>query len=661
MNLAITLLVAVAIASVVGTVLQQHQPYGDYLVKFGPFWFEVFRSLGLYDVYSSSWFLFILTFLIVSTTICLYRHTPQMWREMTRYRTHVREASLRALSHRREWRIEHPERSETALAGVLQRHGYRMRHKREDSVWVIGAMKGRANRLGYIFTHLAIVVICVGGLIDGNLPLKWREWTGALSVETRSIPVSQIGAESRLPPNNPAFRGNVMIPEGRSAAVAFLPLREGYVVQELPFRIEVEEFRIEHYDTGQPRSFESDLIVHDPDLDEPIRQTIEVNHPLVHRGFAIYQASFSDGGSELALKAWPLDGSGEQPWAVEGTVLEEQTLALAGEDRRLELTEFEVFNVRPDVVESGRRFRNIGPSFTYRLRRPTGEAFEYENFMLPVQIDDGWYYLSGVRRDVSEAFQYLHIPADPRMQLDRFMNFAARLHDAEAVEQAALAASERVLAALNVDEPELITAVAHTAEEMVERLTASGFDGIERHLNERLSADAVEPSRREAMLMFSRMVLESTLDTLYRQVLTEEGVDGALSEEDQRFYLDALNAIAALPNYASPVYLQLTDFNHIQATGLQITRAPGQHIVYFGSALLLAGVFLLFFVPQRRLWALTIFDDEGGARLLLAGAGKRDPLGFDREFERIGQDLNHSLGAAGNSINETGKGNGNSK
>ena len=45
MNLAIT----VGIASIVGTVLKQNEPYQNYISKFGPFWFEVFNSLGLYE------------------------------------------------------------------------------------------------------------------------------------------------------------------------------------------------------------------------------------------------------------------------------------------------------------------------------------------------------------------------------------------------------------------------------------------------------------------------------------------------------------------------------------------------------------------------------------------------------------------------------------
>ncbi len=103
MNLAITLLVAIAVASVIGTVLQQNQPYADYVLKFGPFWFEVFGWLGLYDVYGTAWFIGILAFLIVSTSACLYRQVPAMLREMTRFRTQVQLHSLRGFHQRAEW------------------------------------------------------------------------------------------------------------------------------------------------------------------------------------------------------------------------------------------------------------------------------------------------------------------------------------------------------------------------------------------------------------------------------------------------------------------------------------------------------------------------------------------------------------------------------
>ncbi len=54
MNVAITLLVTAGIASIIGTVLRQNEAYQNCIIKFGPFWFEVFNSLGLYDVYSAA-------------------------------------------------------------------------------------------------------------------------------------------------------------------------------------------------------------------------------------------------------------------------------------------------------------------------------------------------------------------------------------------------------------------------------------------------------------------------------------------------------------------------------------------------------------------------------------------------------------------------------
>ena len=93
MNLAITLLVAIAVASVVGTVLQQNQAYQDYVIKFGPFWFAVFDRPGLFNVYGAGWFMLILTFLVVSTSVCIYR-------------TRVQRQSLEAFHQRRDdrWR-----------------------------------------------------------------------------------------------------------------------------------------------------------------------------------------------------------------------------------------------------------------------------------------------------------------------------------------------------------------------------------------------------------------------------------------------------------------------------------------------------------------------------------------------------------------------------
>ena len=53
MRFAITLLTVIAIASVIGTVLKQNEPYPNYVNQFGPFWADLFHALSLQKVYSS--------------------------------------------------------------------------------------------------------------------------------------------------------------------------------------------------------------------------------------------------------------------------------------------------------------------------------------------------------------------------------------------------------------------------------------------------------------------------------------------------------------------------------------------------------------------------------------------------------------------------------
>ena len=46
MRFAISLLTIICIASIIGTVLKQHEPIGNYINQFGPFWAELFRAAG---------------------------------------------------------------------------------------------------------------------------------------------------------------------------------------------------------------------------------------------------------------------------------------------------------------------------------------------------------------------------------------------------------------------------------------------------------------------------------------------------------------------------------------------------------------------------------------------------------------------------------------
>src|SRR3954454_10173680 len=78
MRFAIALLTVICIASIIGTVLKQHEAINNYVNQFGPFWAEVFRAARLDSIYSAWWFLLILAFLVISTSLCIARNTPRI-------------------------------------------------------------------------------------------------------------------------------------------------------------------------------------------------------------------------------------------------------------------------------------------------------------------------------------------------------------------------------------------------------------------------------------------------------------------------------------------------------------------------------------------------------------------------------------------------------
>ncbi|WP_292565219.1 cytochrome c biogenesis protein ResB [Methylomonas sp.] len=629
MNLAITLLVAIAVAAVIGTVVQQNLPYPDYVLKFGPFWFEVFKSLDLFNVYSSTWFLSIMGFLVLSTSVCVYRNLPKILRDVNDYREHSQRHALLKLPHHYSFTDVRDHQDNLArISALLKQHRYRFRLSNDQGSLLIAAKKGSGGQLGYLFSHVAIIVICIGGLMDGNLPLKLAELQGRIAVETRRIPASAIPTISTLSTDNASFRANVDIAEGGQTNLAFIDYKDGYLLQKLPFTIQVDDFRVEHYPSGQPKSFESDLTVLDASLPQPLRQTISVNHPLTFKGYTIYQNSFGDGGSKLRLKAWPLLTSAA-PTDLEATVKQFTRV----DNQQLEISDFRPFNVKPDP-DTQKKFINFGPSFQYKLRHPDGTANEYLTYMQPIVQEGRWFYLSGMRSKVFEQFNYWFMPADSERRLNRFMAFYQALNNPDTLQAIALATAGSTESGKQSTLQER-QAVARFMMALASQFVAGGYENISAGIAQNIT----EEKRQEASEVYAT-VLQRLLKNLYLHVLQEEGVDATqpLSGFDGQFLADAIAAVNSAHFYAAPVFLELEGFQHIEATGLQITRSPGQWLVFPGCLLLVLGVFCMFYLPQRRLWVM-IEKYAAGSAILLAGSALRNRYDFDAEFELIKQQL----------------------
>ena len=642
MNLAITILVIIAVASVIGTVLQQNQQYNSYIIKFGPFWHEFFKTLNLYDIYSASWFLVLLFFLVLSTSVCIYRNVPVMLNEMRNFRLNAQLKTLRTMENSQEWQLDtDTQTAENKLKQFLQANGYRLREKQHDDRKIISGMRGKWNRLGYLFAHIGIIVICIGGFLDGTFDIAFREWAGKSKVDlTREFP-----KESRLQPGELiSFRGNTSLPEGEKANYTILQVREGALLQFLPFTIELQDFRVEQYESGQPKSFESDLIIHDDQLEKPLQTTISVNHPLIYRGYHIYQASFGDGGSKLKLKVWPFNDYQLRTLDIEGVVHENRTLSTAKGNLTLEFINFKKFNVFPAPKDDPlkRKFMNYGSSVIFKARDTSGAAREYINYMSPVLQKGRYVFITGMRTSVAEDYRYLHIPADDNASLERFMKFHALLNNTPKVNKIAIETVNTVLQ--NAPDRDKYKAnIVKVMMELLDRFNYGGYEAIDRYIQ----AVKIDDEQKRKMAEAYSKVLDTLMKALYVEVLKEEGVEGVkgVNKAQEQFYFDALDALRQLHLYGTPFYLQLTDFTHRESSGLSIAKLPGKNVFYLGCAMVIAGIFLLFYVTHQRIWLVMYRSDDGKPQLLFAGSGNRNQNDFKRHYQELSEKVDAILKA----------------
>jgi cytochrome c biogenesis protein len=675
MRFSISLLTLICIASVIGTVLKQHEPLNNYVNQFGPFWAEVFGRASLYNVYSAWWFLTILGFLVISTSLCVARNTPKILVDLRSFKEGIREQSLKAFGHKAE--ADLPEPAEVAarrLGHMLVGGGWKVKLQQRDTpagpAWMVAARAGSANKLGYIAAHSAIVLVCLGGLLDGDLIVRAQMLFNGKTPYTGGGMIADVAQEHRLSVRNPTFRGNLLVTEGTQSDTAILSQSDGILLQELPFAVELKKFIVEYYSTGMPKLFASDIVIHDKLTGEKTTARVEVNHPASFRGIEIYQSSFDDGGSSLQFKAVPMHLQGKA-FDLQGVVGGSSQLARGtdtkDEQLTVEYTGLRVINVEnfaanglsgTDVRKVDLRasidasfgaanknadkkaLRNVGPSVSYKLRDAAGQAREFNNYMLPVEMGEGVpVFLLGVRDSPAESFRYLRIPADAEGSMDDFMRLRYALLDAN---MRAVAVKRYTAKAVDPQNAQLTLQLAASSSRALSLFADSGRSvaGLQA-VADFIEANVPEMERDKAGEVLIR-ILNGVIFELAQISREKAGLQPFPTEEkSQLFMTQAVLALSDAPLYPAPVVLQLADFKQVQASVFQVARAPGKTVVYLGCTLLILGVFAMLYIRERRLWIwLTPVNTENtqepaSTHATMALSVNRKTMDGDREFEQL--------------------------
>jgi len=349
MPLAIVLLMVLAIASVIGTVLLQNQEQTDYLTQFGPVWYWVFRSLGLFDMYHAWWFIGLLGFLMVSLSFCLWHNVPRMLKEMRSRKVSLAEHAWKRMQHTHE-RLVADTTAEQLQQRVQAIAGWQWLSEKQGEHTYLRGDKGRYHKWGYILVHSALLVVLIGG------------W---MSV--------QFG-----------FRGNMAVPEGQAESTITYLKGTGVESLKMPFDVRCNDFDIDFYPNGMPKEFKSNLTIIDEGK-EVLTSDIIVNEPLYYKGVRIYQASFGDGGSEVKLKLFHLDGS-RRVQTIDAEIYKTYTDKNSGIS--LEFTDFKPFNVENMAMPGApKQFKDVGPAVDFILRGPGLKPVKVRSFLYPFEVD----------------------------------------------------------------------------------------------------------------------------------------------------------------------------------------------------------------------------------------------------------------------------------
>ncbi|PSN10810.1 cytochrome C biogenesis protein CcsB [filamentous cyanobacterium CCP5] len=273
LRLAIALLLAIAVFSISGTVIEQGESLGFYQANypedpalFGFLSWKVILIAGLDHVYRTWWFLALLILFGASLTACTFtRQFPALGAARKwKYYQQPRQFQKLSLS------AEVPNQSLATAEALLKAKRYRL-FRTDDALY---ARKGIAGRIGPIVVHASMLIILAGAI--------WGAMTGFFAQE--------------------------MVPSGQVFAVRNIfdagPWAEAQIPKDWVVR--VNRFWIDYTPEGTIDQFYSDLTVLDAAGNEVKQKTIHVNEPLKYRGVTLYQADWGIAAVRVKLNNSPV-------------------------------------------------------------------------------------------------------------------------------------------------------------------------------------------------------------------------------------------------------------------------------------------------------------------------------------------------------------------
>ncbi|MDO5494114.1 MAG: cytochrome c biogenesis protein ResB [bacterium] len=262
-------LLGTMIAQIPAGVRQEPERYGEWLAqareRYGGLT-DILHGLGMFNIYSSVWFIAIALLLTLSIIACTTHRLPQLWKRATRPNVRVSEGFFRHAAVYGSTQVDgDTEAAYAAAVEAVKAKGYRVVDDEGATHTSMYADRFRWGPFGTAAAHSAFVVIIIGMLV-----------TSLAGIE-RYMPIT-VG-------------GTAEVGEGTDLSV------------------EVVGFADTYNPDGSPKDYVSHLMLRDAGQ-VVADQEIRVNTPLRYQGARFHQTHFG-----AAVEVTITDASGATVWS----------------------------------------------------------------------------------------------------------------------------------------------------------------------------------------------------------------------------------------------------------------------------------------------------------------------------------------------------------
>jgi cytochrome c biogenesis protein len=334
-KLAIALLILLALASVIGTLIPQGEPPAAYAARYGQL-AGLLTGLRLTGLYRSGWYLILLFFFAVNTIVCTLARFPAKWCRAFRPEVETETAGLLALKFKGRFGKNGPvEEVRTKFETVLKAHRYRVRSQAGQKRLCLLARKKMFGLFGSDAVHLGLLVIIAGGVVSGL--------TG--------------------------FRTHIDLSEGQTVKVP-----------RSSFEIRLDRFETEYYPQGMVKAWKSTVTVLENGA-SVLTKPILVNKPLTHKGFSFYQTGYGSDWDNPKLEV-TVKKKSDPSFARTVQLNVGERVAVDAKD----VSQISVKRFVPDfVIGEGRRVET-------RSQEPNNPAAEVEGWKSAEKVFSGWIF-----------------------------------------------------------------------------------------------------------------------------------------------------------------------------------------------------------------------------------------------------------------------------